>query len=171
MHSVAVSLLLAGCSGGDQPRALPTLTATSPPSAVAVPVEARQPTPVGAAAFVRFYFAQVSRAFSDADVRALEGLSDPECGTCKNYVATAAKFRRDGQRVRGTAVRVLSAEAPPAENGFIAVDTYLDAPARQIVRPDGSVLTKLAADPRYHVTAYVKLVSGGWVVRAVKVLK
>ncbi len=173
--SVSVlGLLASGCSTSEAgPRSLPTLTSAPTPtrSPVVVPAEAKVHTAFGAVAFVRFYFAQVNRAFTEADPGALTGLSDPECGTCRNYAATASKFAVDGQRIRGMAVRVISAEGPPEENGYIAVDTHLDAPAREITRRDGALVEKLAADPRYHVTVYVKRVPDGWVVRAVKALK
>jgi hypothetical protein len=169
---VVLAFAAAGCTSTDaHPKSLPTLgspTAIPSASLVLVPLPAQAGTAFGAAAFVRFYYGQVNAAFSSADPNLLAGLGDPECRTCTNFVATAAKFRTDGQRVRGSVVRVLSAEAPPAEGGSVAVDTFLDAPAREVVRVDGSVVKRHPPDPRYHVTVFLTRVADRWLVRAVK---
>ena len=170
----ALGLLASGCAGGSdaKPTTLPSLTATpsASTSAAVIPTPARAHTPQGAAAFVRFYFVQVNKAFTTADPGSLAALSDPECSSCRNYIATAEKFRSDGRHIRGVAVRVISAEAPPEESGFIAVDAFLDAPSRDIVTFDGTLIEHLPPDPTYHRTVFVKMVSSGWTVRAVKKL-
>jgi hypothetical protein len=173
VRPVRSRLAVTGCSSsGDEPKSLPSLTAGSTPSATPVPVPVPGPARVhnafGAAAFVRFYFDQVNGAFRAADPSFLAGLVDASCSSCANFVATAARFRAEGQRLEGTAIRVVSAEAPPEQNGYVAVDVFADAPARRIVRTDGSVVESLQADPRYHVTVFVKRTSRGWAVRAIR---
>ena len=166
-----LGLLASGCSGGGaKPTTLPSLSATPPVTAspATVPIAARAQTPVGAVAFVHFFYDQVNAAFSTADPGLLFGLSDPACGTCKNYAQAAQQFRTDGQRIRGTSVRILTAEAPPLDRGFIAVDVFFDAPARAVVDMTGRVVKGLPAEPRYHRTVYVERVSAGWILRAVK---
>lgn len=171
--TAAIAVSLAACSSSsDNPQVLPTLTATPTPSAsaaaVVVPPAARLQTPVGAVAFVRYYYEQLNVAWSTPNSQVLAALSDPACGTCKNYIAAADRFGRLGQHVRGPSVRLLSAEAPPLQNGLIAVDTYLEGPARSVVRRDGALIKSLPLDPRYHRTVYVVSTARGWRLRAVK---
>ena len=163
--------LASACSGGsDTPRALPTLTATATPSAtpVVVPSAAKAHTPFGAAAFVRFYYAQVNEAYGTANPDLLDGLSDSGCSTCAAFSRAIADMQGKRQHLEGLAVRVLSAEAPPEQNGIVAVDVFADAPARTLVDSTGAVLQRGQADPKYHVTVFLKRVTQGWVVRAVQ---
>ncbi|MFN2538542.1 MAG: DUF6318 family protein [Mycobacteriales bacterium] len=168
--ALAGLVLLTACSGGSEPQVLPSLTPT--PSASVVPVvvppAARVHDAFGAAAFVRFYYAQFNAALHEADASRLTGLSDPECGTCQRYIASVNDLAHDGQKLQGIAVRVLSAEAPPEVNGFIAVDVFMDAPARVLVDSSGEIVRRLPASPRAHKTVTVKRVAAGWVLRAVK---
>jgi hypothetical protein len=168
-----LALAVTGCSSsGDEPKSLPSLTAGSTPSATPVPVPVPGPARVhnafGAAAFVRFYYQQLNAAYDTPDPSLLRPLSDPECGTCKSYMQAASQFKSDGERVQGVSVRVVSAEAPPEVNGFVAVDAFFDAPTRQVVDTSGKVVRSLPAEPRYHRTVFVKRVPEGWLLRAVK---
>jgi len=163
--------LASACSGGsDSPRALPTLTATTTPSAspVVVPSAAKAHTPFGAAAFVRFYYGQLNLALQQADQGPLVGLSDAACGTCERYLASVTDLRRENRHLQGEAIRVISAEAPPEQNGYVAVDVFLDAPARAYVDVSGRVVKQLPAEAAAHKTVFVKRVPLGWTVRAVQ---
>jgi hypothetical protein len=162
--------LVTACSGSSTPTVLPTLSPTpsTSDSPVAVPSDATAHTAFGAARFVRFYYAQFNAALNAADVRPLLGLSDPQCGTCKRYLASVNDLIREGQRLQGVAIRILSAEAPPAQNGYVGVDVFLDAPARALVDSTGKVVKRLPASARAHKTVYVKQVEDGWVIRAVQ---
>jgi hypothetical protein len=138
---------------------------------VAVPHEAIAQTPRGAAAFVRFFYEQVSKAYAQADGSNLIVLSDPGCGTCAQYRRAADSYGVKGQHIEGEAVRILSVEAPPIVNGFDLVSVVFDAPARSIVASDGRVIERLPRDPVVHKTVIVRAVAGGWVVRAVQAAK
>jgi hypothetical protein len=162
--------LLTACSGSSNPRVLPTLTPTPSASSapVVIPSAAAAHNAFGAAAFVRFYYEQFNAALNQADVRLLTGLSDPECATCKRYLASVSDLVRAGQRLQGVAIRVLSAEAPPMQNGYVAVDVFVDAPARSLIDSAGKVVKRLPASRRAHKTVFVKQVNPGWLVRAVQ---
>ena len=167
-------VLVTGCSGGsDKPTTLPPITPTPKPSATAAPVvvpsAARVHDAFGAAAFVRFYYAQLNRAWSLPDGQLLAPLSDPECGTCKSYVETAQELTKNGQRLEGNSVNVTAVEAPPEENGIVAVDLFFDQPARSIVSTTGAVIKVFPLQKAFHKTVYVEKVPQGWLVRAVKV--
>jgi hypothetical protein len=51
---------------------------------VVIPSAAQVHDAFGAAAFVRFYYAQLNRSWSLPDDQLLVALSDPACGTCKS---------------------------------------------------------------------------------------
>lgn len=166
---VASLALAAACSAGsDTPQALPSLTAGPSPTATPVPVptEAQAHTPQGAAAFVRFYYDRLNAAWSKPDPAELAGLSDKSCGTCANYVHAAESFALQRRRVSGPSVKILSAEAPPEEQGLVAVDVFFDEPARDIVTMDGSLVQSFPASRQLHWTVYVMRQPVGWVVRA-----
>jgi hypothetical protein len=133
---------------------------------VPIPSAARVHNAFGAAAFVRFYYSQLNRAWALPDPHQLDGLNDAACKTCANYVAAAERFVLDQQRVRGISVRVVSAEAPPEQNGLVAVDVFFDEPARAIVTTDGDLVRRLPASTRLHWTVYVKPTPFGWRLRA-----
>jgi hypothetical protein len=165
---LACVVLVAACSGNAKPQVLPTLqsTPTATVAPVAIPSAATVHNAFGAAAFVRFYYGQLNLAWSGPDPTRLTALSDPACGTCRNYIQAAKDFASRQQRIRGTSVRVLTAEAPPMQNGLVAVDLTFDEPARAIVDQEGRVVRELRASPAYHWTIYVKSVALGWRVRA-----
>lgn len=163
--------LASACTGSTgKPQVLPSLTATQSPTAtpVVVPSAATVHDSFGAAAFVRFYYAQLNRAYSTADAAPLAGLADPACGTCRSYSEAMSDLRRKGQRIEGDSIRIVSAEAPPEANGYVAVDLFFVVPARKVVSTSGQVLESLPQSRQLHKTVYVMHVTSGWLVRAVK---
>jgi hypothetical protein len=135
---------------------------------VAIPSAATVHNAFGAAAFVRFYYAQLNAALRAASADPLTDLSDPECGTCKRYLASIGELADQRQHVKGTSVRVLSAEAPPEQNGYVAVDVFMDAPARTVVDANDQLVRAIPATARAHKTVFVRRIATGWTVRAVK---
>jgi hypothetical protein len=162
--------LAAACSGGSTPQILPSLSPTPSASAtrVAIPAAATVHDAFGAAAFVRFYYEQLNLAFRSADAGPLGKLSDPQCGTCASYVQATFDLKDKGQRIDGDSIAIVSAEAPPEQNGFVAVDVFLFAPARRVVDSSGKVLKQLPQGAQSHKTIFVKHVAAGWLLRAVK---
>jgi hypothetical protein len=160
----ALGLLTTGCSDDKKPQTLPSLTPT--PTATTAPVVIPSAATVhdayGAAAFVRFYFAQLNVAFSTADPTAFDGLVEPSCSTCKTYRASAEQLRAMHQRIMGDSIRVVTAEAPPEQDGRIAVDVMLSSPPRKVLAADGSVLKNLPQGKTTHRTVIVQRVTAGW---------
>lgn len=108
MRRGAVTVLavvsLAGCSGGsgERPSTLPTLgtpAATAAPTAVplVVPAAAREHTRVGAAAFVRFFFTELDKAYQ-------AGTPFPSTASLIRLARHAAELERGGgeRRVEGS---------------------------------------------------------------------
>lgn len=172
--AAAAVIALGGCSSDSKPTVLPPLASRSAtPSAVAalpspLPAAARVHDAFGAAAFVHFYFAQVSKAYAAGDPHLVDGLADPLCGTCAAFRAAAAELAQRGEHIDGIALRLISAEATPAQGGYVVVDTYFDAPARSLVGRDAKVIKVLPADTRSHRATYIQATATGWVVRAIK---
>src|SRR5690606_36837355 len=104
--AVIAAVALAGCSGSSEPD--PTPTAAAPTTAVAGPTDteaaetasptaepgeasgvpplpdaAKENTPEGAEAFIRYYFDVTNAAYTTPEAGLLPSLSDPECLACK----------------------------------------------------------------------------------------
>lgn len=89
--------LLVGC-GQEAPASLPRLT-PSPVTTTAVPNAAEAETPQGAAAFVRFWYAEITRAWSLRDASIVERLSAPGCLVCQRYIDSMKGTLARGERV------------------------------------------------------------------------
>lgn len=165
----------AGCSGPDDPgpSTLPSLSATPSvtPSAapVDIPVAARAMTPAGAAAFVRFYYDQLNRAYKELDGSTVESLSDPTCKTCANYVGDIAAAKRDGTRFQGGGFIVKVAEAAGDQRDPVVVDVVYDSPPLQIVDQGGKVITSKPARLSQRIQFQVGRSAGGW--KALRVIR
>jgi hypothetical protein len=95
----ATNLPATASSTASTTTSLPTTTATTTPPDVVlarIPLAARPNTREGAEAFGRFFIAQVSGMFVNADPALLEGLSSAACKACLGYVDGAAKLAKDG---------------------------------------------------------------------------
>ncbi len=134
---LVASLALSGCSSSAAqapPRALPTPSASATPAAppvpsatatpiptpttlATVPAAAQPATPQGAAAFVKFFFQQVDRAFKLADSTVLLRWSASNCKTCANFAGAAVRLQKDETHLAEDAILVRSAEAAPVEAG------------------------------------------------------
>lgn len=77
--------------------ASPTTT-TEPvdPVLARIPAAARPETPAAGAAYVRFYFEQVNRAFTDADTTPIENLAAKDCEMCSAFAAGVEDLRSKG---------------------------------------------------------------------------
>jgi hypothetical protein len=164
--AVCVSAALAGCSAEAEPEPLPSAAAPSPTSvALPVPAEATPETAQGAAAFARYYLELVNRALDRADASAVERVSDPGCGGCRNLIRAIEEAPTPGERVEGGYFEVIFSEAPPVENGDVIVEVRYRVSALRVYGGDGAVLrTKAATEP---VDAQMRLVrrSGAWIVQ------
>ena len=78
----------------------PTTTATVTPADL--PPEARKHTPEGAAAFVKYYLAQINEAWTTPKAGLLPPLSDEGCLSCQGFEKTAQELAAEGHRYKST---------------------------------------------------------------------
>ena len=95
--AVLLVLLASACGGSSEsgPRVLPSVSVSpsASASASAVPTGINAPTAQGAADFVRFFYAEITRAFAERDPSAVQRLSTDSCDTCRQYVTSLTKLR------------------------------------------------------------------------------
>ncbi|MEX2290413.1 MAG: DUF6318 family protein [Mycobacteriales bacterium] len=128
IRAAAAALVMAtavvACSSDPAPSPLPTLPTSSPtPSPLSVPAEALAETPHGAAAFTRYFFDQVNRAYVARDATVVQRLSTSACGSCAAVVGDIQRLRREGHQVAGQRYKLTFSEAAPADSeGRMIVD-------------------------------------------------
>lgn len=141
---LVVVAVVGACSGDEeQPRALPSAapTAAAPtPTAGPVPTEAQAETPEGAAAFARFFYAEVQRAFAEKDPAIVERLSAPSCETCKLFVASLTTLRDNDESASPVRYDIKAAESPAITGEEAIVTVLYDGPAIQRFDAAGAVI-------------------------------
>src|SRR5665647_2488666 len=175
---VAASLLLAACGGDAKPGASASSTSTSSPTTTApptvspttdpnIPLAARAHTPAGAAAFTKYFFAQLNVAFGQPKTGLVSALSDPTCKTCLALEGTAADLTSKRQHYRGDAF-ALERVGSIGESEVLVVGTQ---PPGAVVDINGSVVkSRTEAQPiKFSVT--VSWFSQGWRIREIRVMK
>jgi hypothetical protein len=112
--SCLLALFAAGCGGdGESAPLLPPITVTPAVTVSATPTVSSYPnTPQGAAAFARFVYGEIDRAFQSKDPEILRPLFQAGCSACQNFVKSLEKVKSEGFTVEGRAARVISAESP-----------------------------------------------------------
>lgn len=176
--TVLAALAVGGCAGssGEKPSTLPTLatpTVTVAPTAapLVVPAAAREHTRVGAAAFVRFFFTELDKAYQAGVPFPLDGLADPLCETCQAFAGYADDLATQHRRIQSPTFVGITSEAPPVENGYVYVDFSAQTPTRVLLSSSNAVVDRFPQSQRIHMTVAVRQVPGGWVLRALKTLK
>lgn len=144
-------VLLAGCSSGPEPandtlpsaaptsaEASETLTPLGPPD-LPMPPEAREQTPAGAEAFLRYYLALVTHQ-AGKDGESLRALSR-DCRFCDFIADRYDQDAAAGYTYRGGAMSIDSL-SPPAMNGDLAEFSFtLSQGAVDILGPNGAAVT------------------------------
>jgi hypothetical protein len=153
---VAASLLLAACGGDAKPDtspspslgSSPTTTTPAPMTASAsattagpktdshIPAAARAHTPVGAEAFVRYFYSQLNIAFTTPKAELISALSIPTCRTCKAFERAAADLAAKRQHYRGDAFALRSVGATD-ESDVVVVG---EQPPGAVIDINGSVV-------------------------------
>lgn len=103
-----------GSSAGTTTSAAPSTTTTSAPSQTTpvdpviakIPAAARPETIEGAAAYTRFYFAQLNKAFKTGNQSVLDGLFTTGCKTCTALSAGVADVAKAGHHYGGDLTRI-----------------------------------------------------------------
>jgi hypothetical protein len=101
---LAALLVLGACSSDPVPKE-PAATSSTPASPTAtppdMPEQARQDSPEGAAAFVKYYVDVFNYAASTGDVDELSRLSAPTCEGCQSYISLYRKTYDAGGYFKG----------------------------------------------------------------------
>jgi len=162
---------LAGCSSSSaEPQVLPSLSAAPSRSAVpsASPTGKDAPTPEGAAAFVRFFYAEISRGFAERDPSIVSALSAPTCKTCKLYIDSIAEIRDKNQRLKGGGFKILFAVAPSGSVGTARVDVQYDFARAEFVDASGKVVQTTPTTKGVEEELELIRVGGSWRIATVK---
>jgi len=143
-------------------------TGTVLPLPVDLPGPAREHSPAGAEAFVRFFYAQVNRAWTRPEVGRIPQLCLSTSKSCAGLERVAAQLARDGQRYSGdplTLLRVVPLGSGSPES--IAVDVRGRQEHRDVVDGQGRVvLTDSQKDAHFEVQ--LGWLSDGWRVSTIK---
>lgn len=169
---LVLSLGAAGCSSGEEPEAGPTLPpvteAPSPtPDADAVPSQATEATPEGAAEFARFFYSQVERAYVEKEPRYISELAADGCVACESFVESVSQLRDEGQRIVGATYEIVSAEAPPVAGDTARVDVVYNGPEAVRYDSGNNVLNREPALTFANEQVNLILVDGSWRVQEV----
>ena len=160
-------LTVSGCGGVFAPPAtLPTPSVTPSPS-YSVPDAAGAHTPKGAAAFVRFYYAQLNAAYTQPSNVLLEPLGADSCEACTSYEQLAESLVQLGQRVDADPVEVVTlnvTEASTAEK--VVIEAQMRQAAANVVDAAGAVVTTQEAK-EYSAVLVVLWEGDRWVLGSV----
>jgi hypothetical protein len=123
---VLLVALLVACAE-QAPTSLPPVTAAPVASAV-VPVAAEAETSQGAAAFVRFWYAEITRAWALRDASIVERLCAPSSETCERYIASMQGTRARGERLDPVTFELTLVEAQALTGKTARVSVIYDHP-------------------------------------------
>src|SRR3954463_11532445 len=139
---------LAGCSdGGQASETLPptstsasaepsqALTPLGPPD-LPMPAEAREMTPAGAEAFLRYYVDLMNRAQIDQDANYVQNLS-ADCSTCEAFTKGIDAYAAEGYRYDGGQIALRAVSAPAIKGGEAEFSISIVQESLQILVPSG----------------------------------
>jgi len=98
--AIAAVLLLASCSDDPQPIE-PAGSPSTGPSAPTLPSDAREPTPEGQVAFVRYVVRALNFSVNSGSTDVLEAVFDRRCEACSNYIDTIRSDHAEDGEVDG----------------------------------------------------------------------
>jgi hypothetical protein len=171
---LALCLGATACSGGDG-EASPTLppvteSPSATPEAEAVPSEATEATPEGAAEFAKYFANEVHQAYITQDAERVARLSAPDCEACQAYISSIEEMRSvDATIADNYTVEVLDAQAAglPPEANTARVTVLLRIGEFLLTAPDGSELLREPANDRAVQELSLMRVEGGWLTTGV----
>ncbi|QKE84428.1 DUF6318 family protein [Arthrobacter sp. NEB 688] len=157
------SLLLTGCdaSGSGEPSPTPTAGATSAspspsasPSASPTPSEsgpqipaaAREQTPAGAEAMLRYYLDSSGKAWMAPDPGLLDGLATSNCVTCRNLRSEATDLVAQGRRYAATPVEIDQLTRLSASKTQVVFEMRLQQRSVDIVDASGAAVDQQKAE-------------------------
>ena len=153
--AVALTALVAGCSGGEQANeTLPSSSSSAAetteslpplgPPDFPMPAEARQQTEAGAEAFLRYYMDIYTKAQSEMDPTFLQQLSSG-CEFCDALAQSLSKDAADGYTYDGGVVTFQGASLTPVTNSRTDGAFTIAQDALAVRDPSGAVVKEDAA--------------------------
>lgn len=169
---------LTACGGGSAKQGaatLPPVTATATASASAtatsggVPASATPATTEGAAAFVRYFFAQLEQAYAERNPALIEAVSTADCKTCTNLEGAVSRLRDRNGTVSDYTFNVTDVEVPGVTPDQDTVQALATLSTSQYVEKDsaGAETKRLAGEDNTLNNLTLKRVAGAWRVDAV----
>lgn len=119
-------------------------------------------TPQAAAAFARFFYAQITRAYETNDPSLIQRLSASGCKACQRYVASVRQARDQHERVTGVEYKIRFAEAPALQGSAARVDVIYDAPATRRYADSGQLLETEPAVTGYKTELMLVRTGSSW---------
>lgn len=119
---VLAALLAMGACGGDPQPKEPKASGTASSSTSAtlavptMPVQAKENSPEGAAAFVKHYIDVFNYASNTGDVTELSRLSSPKCDGCQSYIKEFESLRTAGKLIDGPLWKLTTVEVTTAKD-------------------------------------------------------
>jgi len=151
---IAVAVL-AGCSSKEPandtlPSAAPTSAAPSEtlpplgPPDLPMPAEAREQTPAGAEAFLRYYMAIYSQAQASLDSTYMDQLSQ-DCTTCDRLIANMREDAHSQREYEGGEVNVMSVSTPFITGSKAEIAFSMEQSALKVRDANGVEVGELSA--------------------------
>lgn len=148
-----LSVALLGCSDPQEglsrlpplsprPSPSPTPSPSASPTVSAVPTAAQAATPEGAAAFARFWYAEIERAFVERDPEIVRRLSAPGCAACSRFVASLTNLRDNNERTEGVVYMIVAAEAQAISGNTTRVAVVYNGPPTVRYDASGQVIRR-----------------------------
>lgn len=189
--TLVAALTLGACQNGGTPT--PTATATGstattsatssaptstpPPTTAAptstypadVPAEARINSVDGAKAFVRHFYAQLSKAYMTPATGLLAPLSEESCGACKGYEDDARSYLDNKQHYNANPIEILEIGPSPGSTipGVLRLDILIRQMPAKLLSADGTVVEDVPDERAVFVAELAY--RGGWKMLTVKV--
>jgi len=143
--------MLAGCSGGEKANETLPSTSSTPvetteslpplgPPDLPMPADAREQTPAGAEAFIRYYMAIYTAAQADLDATYLAQFSQ-ECSFCNALIKRLTDNAASGNTYDGGAVTLTATSLAPSEHDRMEGAFTIDQAALTIRDPVGTVVS------------------------------
>ncbi|MGY1858052.1 DUF6318 family protein [Modestobacter sp. SYSU DS0290] len=170
--------VLAGCAGEQSANeTLPSASSTTAsaeelpplgPPDFPMPAEAREKTPEGAEALVRYYVELMNRAQLDSTSVYVREVSS-DCDTCTAFADGVDYYAEQGYRYVGGTIRLEGISAAGFSDGKADFAISLHQEALDVVGPNGSPLPEERADgamyPGSGITAVWDRERSSWLVR------
>lgn len=158
---VLAAIALGGCSSGDKPVALPSLSPSTSPSA-SPSATSTADTAAAAVGVVRAYYAIVNNLHRRMDAAALSALMTKSC-TCQQQVRAVAEAAAKGEHYIDRA-RLVS--VTPAVNSPTSVDVLVEYNASRggLVDASGHQVTSAYAKDGIKRLFHVREIGGRWLI-------